>query len=137
MEIIKKEFSIPNSDGYEIGCLLLKQASTPDERDVIVFGSATAVKYTFYLKFAKYLANHGFIIILFDYLGIGRSLPTSIRKIKTTMAEWGSRDLQAVINWTLETYKKEKVYYVGHSVGGQVLGLLTNPNVFEKIIFFL
>lgn len=137
MEILEEEFEVTDSDGYTIGLLQLKQPENKEintDPEIILFGSATAVKYHFYKKIGKYLAKHGFIVILFDYRGIGSSLGTSIRKIATTMAEWGSRDLQTVINWILETYSKQKIMYIGHSVGGQILGLLSDPDVFKKIV---
>ena len=135
MDVELTEIEIPTPMGHHLAGLLLKTKNI-EKHQFIVFGSATAVKYTFYIQLARYFAEHGYSVLLFDYYGIGKSIDKPLRKIKITMAEWGSNDLQSVVNYVQNNFEIEEFHYVGHSVGGQVLGMLDNPNVFSKIIFF-
>jgi len=126
---------IPSLDDYQIGGILYKPTTETNSANFILFGSATGIKCSYYNKLATYLAENGYIVLLFDYSGIGLSLSQPIRKVKTIMEDWGFIDLQSVVNWITNNFKNHKYYYIGHSVGGQIVGLLKNPNLFEKLIF--
>lgn len=85
-----------------------------------------AVKRSYYEPYARYLSDNGFRVITFDYRGIGGSRPGSLRKLKTTMRGWGENDLAAAIDWASTRYPEAKLAIVGHSAGGQLLGLAHN-----------
>ena len=136
MEIKSTEISIPTPMGHSLAGLVLQPDQIIEKHKFLLFGPATAVKYTFYVPLANYFVEHGFTVLLFDYYGIGKSIDKPLRKIKITMAEWGSNDLQSVINYIKDNYSLEEFLYLGHSVGGQVIGLLEDPNIFSKILLF-
>ena len=42
------------------------------------------------------------------------------------MADWAAKDVTAAVIWMRERYHNLPLAYVGHSFGGQALGLLPN-----------
>ncbi len=101
---------------------------------VLIIASATGVKQSFYKKFAEYLCTKGITVITFDYTGIGESLQTSIKKIKTNVAHWGKVDLDSVIKYAKNNYSDANLIVVGHSIGGQLIGLAQSSLEVDKIL---
>lgn len=111
---------IPATDGFSLAATLITPVGTP--RTPVVIASATGVKRRYYEHFASFLAEQGHPTILFDYRGIGGSRPSSLRGFDARMRHWGERDLAGVIAWARQRFD-ETPHFVGHSVGGQLLGL--------------
>ncbi|MCE7864272.1 MAG: alpha/beta fold hydrolase [Bacteroidetes bacterium CHB5] len=101
---------------------------------VLIIVSATGVRQSFYQKFAEYVSHRGMSVITFDYHGIGDSLSVPINKIKTTAEDWGSDDLESVIDFVKVSYPDKKIFILGHSIGGQLIGLAPSSVYAEKII---
>lgn len=90
---------------------------------VILINSATGVKQKYYEHFATFLADKGFHAYTYDYRGIGQSRPKSLRSSKATMQEWGLIDYHTMLQNVFSTHRQSKVIVIGHSVGGQLVGL--------------
>jgi predicted alpha/beta hydrolase len=110
-------------DGYKLGATLFRPAAT-NGRTVLVM-AATGVPQEYYGKFAAFLAERGFTVLTFDYRGIGRSLHGPVRSVKAGMRDWALLDAAAAFDFL--DGLKEKLLAVGHSFGGQALGLLPRP----------
>lgn len=93
---------------------------------VVIVCSATAVARQYYRHYASALAAAGYAAVSFDYRGIGGSRPSTLRGMRVRMRDWGLQDMASVIDWALENGEHKNVFLVGHSVGGQVAGLLDN-----------
>lgn len=117
------ELRVRAQDGYELGATLFEPAA-PARRAVLVM-PATGVPQTYYGKFAAFLAERGFPVLTFDYRGIGRSRPASLREMQARMRDWVLLDAAAATGFLQA--KHEQLLVVGHSFGGQVIGLLPNP----------
>jgi predicted alpha/beta hydrolase len=111
------EVTLTARDGYRIGASLFEGGS----RAVLVMPAA-GVPQSYYAKFAAYLAARGFSVLTFDYRGIGRSLHGDIRKVDARMRDWALLDAAAGFG-----FLKDRLSIVGHSFGGQALGLLPGP----------
>jgi predicted alpha/beta hydrolase len=105
------------------------------KRHAVLISSATATPRKIYRGFASYLAHCGCAVLTYDYRGIGGSRqravegynrPKSLAGFKATMADWALLDVRAAVTWMRERYHNLPFGYVGHSFGGQVLGLLPN-----------
>jgi predicted alpha/beta hydrolase len=44
-------------------------------------------------------------------------------------------DIAGVIKWVTEQYPDERLYLVGHSMGGQLLGLASNVDCIDRVLF--
>lgn len=134
-QVIENNYlKIKCSDGQELDALVL----VPEQRltkAVVQFHSGTVVKKEYYLKYGQYLCDLGFVVVLFDYRGVGGSRPKSLRGFSASISDWGCKDAPAILNWIKDTYKDLPTYLFAHSMGGQILGLMPNWNLFDKIIF--
>ncbi len=128
--MMMKARMIPTAKGYNIH--VHEYAGESDL--VLIIVSATGVKQTFYRKFAEYLSSRGVTVLSFDYHGIGLSLIEPIHRISTTAAEWGSNDLEAVIQWANKQYPAASISAMGHSIGGQLIGLAPSSTILKRIV---
>ena len=90
---------------------------------VIVHG-ATAVPAGYYRRFAEFLAHHGLRVLTYDYRGIGASRPSALRGFRASMSDWAQLDADAAHRLVERAFPGESVATVGHSFGGQLIGLL-------------
>lgn len=124
---------IPARDGFtlrgsEYGCNAAEQ--------IVIVSSATAVPRRFYRHFAGALVDAGFGVLTYDYRGIGESRPRSLRGFGARMRDWGLLDMAGVIDWAKDRYPQASLSMVGHSVGGQVAGLLDNADALAGMVTF-
>lgn len=101
---------------------------------VVIIASAMGVKQEFYQNFAQFLANSGVSVLTFDYSGIGHSLYGPIKNLQVNAADWGRNDLEQVIQYAQFSYPKAKHIIIGHSIGGQLIGLAKSSYKLDKII---
>ncbi|WP_310556681.1 alpha/beta fold hydrolase [Flavobacterium sp.] len=97
-----------------------------------MFGNRCKTK--FYSKFAQYMQEHNITVITFDYAGIGGSLKTNIKNIKNSVYDWANNDLDAILEHCKNTYPNQKLTLLGHSIGGQLIGLTEKSLTVNKII---
>ena len=124
-------FEITARDGYALAATLFR--SQAERAAAIVIAPATGVKRTYYAAFAKFMAGNGFDVLTFDYRGIGDSAPDKLKGFGVRMHEWGSLDLAGVIDWVLVKHRPSRVCLVGHSAGGQLLGVTPNADQLDGI----
>jgi predicted alpha/beta hydrolase len=132
-DVFADDITFPATDGYLLGASLYLPRGA--KKNAVLINSATAVPRKIYKGFASYLAGRGCAVLTYDYRGIGgsrkRSLgdknqPLSLKGFDASMAEWAARDVTAAVGWMRERYHGLPLSYVGHSFGGQALGLLPN-----------
>jgi predicted alpha/beta hydrolase len=97
-------------------------------RGAVLIGSAMGVPRGFYGGFADYLAEAGLAALRFDYRGIGGSLRGALRDSDATMHAWGEQDLGGALRFLRDRYPGAPLLLVGHSAGGQLFGLVPEPN---------
>ena len=51
------------------------------------------------------------------------------------MADWAEKDITSTVQWMRERYRDLPLVYVGHSFGGQALGLLKNNTEVSRALF--
>lgn len=100
----------------------------------VLLSPATGVRQHFYLRFAAWLATQGHDVLVFDYRGIGLSLQGPLRDCRATLAEWGQQDQVAALDWLLQRTGREQVLLLGHSAGGQMIGLLPNHRHVARVV---
>jgi predicted alpha/beta hydrolase len=132
-DVFIDDITFPATDGYVLGATLFLPRGA--KRHAVLINSAAAVPRRIYRGFAGYLARRGYAVLTYDYRGTGdsrqRSLvgynqPRSLVGFKASMSDWAALDVTAAVAWMRERYKALPLNYVGHSFGGQALGLLAN-----------
>ncbi len=132
-DVFIDDISFPAADRYLLGATLFLPRGA--KRHAVLINSATAVPRKIYRGFAGYLAGRGCAVLTYDYRGIGDSRKKSpvgynqvksLAGFKASMSDWAALDVTAAVNWMRERYKNLPLNYVGHSFGGQALGLLAN-----------
>ena len=110
------------ADGYRLQAMHYATAGAPRAR--IVIGGATGVPQRFYRRFAEHAAAQGFATLTLDYRGIGLSKPATLVGFEMDYLDWGRLDLAAAVEHMASG--ELPLFLVGHSYGGQALGLLPN-----------
>ncbi len=120
-----KAFHISTKKGHNIAATLF--SGKTKNPHLIIVSSAAGVLQKYYKHFALYASdNKDFDVVIFDYTGIGKSIQDTISDSKSSMSEWGSNDLAAVIGWADKKY--DKICLLGHSVAGQIFPKAGNHN---------
>jgi len=132
-DVFSDDITILATDRYKLAATLYLPRGP--KRHAVLINSATAVPRSYYRGFASYLARQGCAVLTYDYRGIGGSRPApkanaprppSLRGFDASMADWAGKDVTAAVSWMRERYGSLPLLYVGHSFGGQALGLLPN-----------
>lgn len=109
------------ADGCRLHGSLQRPAAAP--RAAVVIHPATGVPERLYLPFARFLAGQGYATLSYDYRGIGRSAPPSLRGFSARMRDWMEQDAGAAVEAMAERFPGLPILAVGHSVGGHALGI--------------
>jgi len=133
-QIMKKNISIPAQDGYPLTGTYYPCKTKPSR--LIVINSATAVPRQFYQHFALAMVSAGYSVLTYDYRGINDSRPKNLRGFKAKMRDWALLDMEGVLNWVRAEYAPEKLFLIGHSVGGQVAGMVNAAKNIDGMITF-
>ena len=100
----------------------------------VLISPATGVRQQFYWRFADWLASQGHPTLVFDYRGIGLSLVGRLADSRARLVDWGRLDQVAALQWLLARTGAAQVVLVGHSAGGQMIGLLPNHACIERVV---
>jgi predicted alpha/beta hydrolase len=84
----------------------------------------------YYRSFASWLAAQGFTVATFDYRGTGRSRISALRGFKADIFDWARLDCAAMI----DALPRKPLYWIGHSLGGQILPLVPNCESITKAV---
>ena len=95
-----------------------------EQRGVVVIAPAMAVAQEYYAPIAGWLADRGFLAVTFDYRGTGQSLNGPLRGFDADIFDWARRDCSAVLKAALERAGDRPLFWIGHSVGGQIVPLI-------------
>lgn len=114
---------IETIDHYALGATLHYADAIPAKPPrLAIINCATGVKAAYYHRYARFLAEHGYLVITWDYRGIGASRPPSLRGLRASKFDWGSKDFDAVLRWAAGNFPDSAIDVVGHSIGGVMPG---------------
>jgi predicted alpha/beta hydrolase len=119
-----EKIKIIATDGIELDANLLLPA---EPKGIIQINGATAVLKEFYFDIASYLVEHNYGVLIFDYRGIGGSAPKEgLKNSKIEYTDWGRLDMTAALAYLKNRFPTLPIQFLGHSVGGQSIGLIQN-----------
>ena len=135
MGFVTKEISFIAEDGFKLnGAVFSAIGSSDNFNRVLIIGSAFGVPYQYYKHIAGFLAEQGMAVLVFDYRGISHSKHGNMATNRILMQHWGQLDLEAAIQFVQSEYQPKNISYLGHSAGGQIIGLAPSSHAFDKII---
>lgn len=124
--------TILTSDGTRIWI----NCYTPDKDNgkVIVIAPAIGITHQFYHLFALYFKQQGFVVLTFDYRGIGKSAPPQLSGYKASLHEWAMQDVNAVLLYAKHHFLNHEIIYTGHCIGGEIIGLAPASQYIHKMV---
>ncbi|MCB9639966.1 MAG: alpha/beta fold hydrolase [Myxococcales bacterium] len=129
-----REVNFSAQDGFELSGTLFIPQDQP--RATLMISSGTGIPRRFYTAFAAYLASHGYLTLTYDFRGIGGSRPPQLAGFQATKRDWGKLDMSAAFNFLEQEAPNIPHYVFGHSVGGQLIGLMQDPQRIDAIVTY-
>ncbi|GAB4234632.1 MAG: alpha/beta fold hydrolase [Ekhidna sp.] len=122
---------INTSDGYLIAATI--RTTLKKRKGVIMINCGTGIPQDVYSNFATFLTENGYDTITYDYRGIGASAPESLKGFKANLEDWGRCDMTSIFDWVIDSYPNDKKIIIGHSMGGQLVGLMANNDKIDQL----
>ena len=122
-----------NREGAVLGGTRFVEDAEP--HTALLINSGTGIPQRFYAAFAEHAAARRFAVLTWDYRGIGESAPDSLKDCKVRYRDWGHQDVPAAIHWLATRYPDLPLTVLGHSTGGQQLGLAHNVGEVKAAAF--
>lgn len=127
-----QSFQVPAHDGYLLRARRYANGSRP--RALVLINGAVGVRQQYYRRFAQFLLDRDLEVVTYDYRGIGESAPRRLRGFSARMRDWGLLDQPGMIDWCQSHQPEVPLIAVGHSVGGQILGLAPNNHAVAGLV---
>ena len=108
--------------------------SYPTPRGAVIVVPAMGVSQEYYADFANWLALNGYAAITFDYRGMGHSRRGSLRGFKADIFDWARLDCNAAADALTKLFPGAPLYWIGHSLGGQILAFFPQHQRLQKAI---
>lgn len=128
-----ENLTITCADSYSLTARFYPAKQSTNRLPILVC-PATGITQSFYHHFIEWLAQQGSDVLVFDFRGIGDSLHGPIRQSTASIQDWGQLDIPAAIETLLNKTGKEQVILLGHSAGGQLLGIVSNYKKVAQVI---
>ncbi len=100
----------------------------------VIINGATGVIRKYYQAFASYLCEQGFTVLTYEFRGIGNSKGRTEESPEPSMLHWGQRDMEAVLTFFSQRHPELQIKGVGHSIGGQLLGIVPDNNRYTSFL---
>jgi len=121
-------------DGYSLSARFYTASATQKKNCPVLICPATGITQNLYQAFAEWLTTQGYDVLSFDFRGIGRSLHGPVSQSEASIVDWGQLDIPAAIETLLYKTQADQVILVGHSAGGQLLGIVPNHEKVAKVV---
>lgn len=105
-------------------------------KGAVMIAPATGIKRIFYHSFAQYLAQNNYGVLTYDNRGIGDSIGESINTGNPSLTNWGVLDMTAILEHLKAAFPEVDYHLVGHSAGGQLVGLMKNALELKSMFNF-
>jgi predicted alpha/beta hydrolase len=129
----KDNIRIKCSDDFELAATIYQPEKIAG---AIMIAPATGIKQGFYNSFATFLAEHDYAVVCFDNRGVGESIKGPINEVNASLVTWGELDMPAVLDFLINEFPKQKYHLIGHSAGGQLVGLMNNAKRLTSMFNF-
>jgi len=124
--------TINAADGHELAARYFAAADAA--RGAVLIAPAMGVPQDYYADFSAWLSARGFSVLTFDYRGMGRSRRGSLRELDADIFDWAHLDCDAAAEALMQRAPDAPLYWVGHSLGGQILPFFPRHDRLRKAI---
>lgn len=122
---MKTTFIVQTDDNVTLS---VTHSYAQNAKAVVLINPGTATKTSFYVPFSEFLVSHGYHVVLWNYRGFCDSKTTELKLCSYQYSDIGRYDIPAVIEHVKSYFPHLPLYCVGHSAGGQQLGIAKNCN---------
>jgi predicted alpha/beta hydrolase len=129
---MRSDSTIRTNDGTRIW-ISYYEPDKPNEK-IIVIAPGVGMTQEYYRLVARFFAQHGFIVGTFDYRGMGKSAPEKLNGYEANMHQWAVQDINAVLLHVKHNYPGREIIYIGHCMGGEIIGLAPASQYVNKMI---
>ena len=127
--------AVETADGYRIAVRRFDPPPATAVRAAVIMASAMGVKQDFYAPFARWLAAQGVATYTFDCRGMFASRPAGgLRGFPADISTWAGLDYAALIEQASARHPGLPLFWIGHSLGGQILGLIPNRDRIDAML---
>jgi len=126
--------TIPALDGLPLGALLFLPPAGRAPHAAVQLNPATGAHRRYYEPVAQYLAAAGFAVCLWNYRGTEHSRPVPLAQARYRFTDYGTLDMPAVLDWLEARFPSLPLLVLGHSVGGQQVGLMPNVHKLAGLV---
>lgn len=123
--------AVPAPDGYVLSSRFF--APEGEARAAALIVPAMGCSQGYYEALARWLAEQGYLAATFDYRGVGLSRNGSLRGFEADIFDW-ARDCGAVLAEVTRRAAGKPVYWVGHSLGGQIVPFVPGSERVAKVV---
>lgn len=128
----QRDIDVVTRDGHRLAARLFEPAGSA--RGAILLVPAMGVTQAFYRPLAAWLAAEGFLVATFDFRGIGLSRRGPLRELDVDIVGWAERDCGAVLDALAARAGDGPLFWIGHSLGGQILPFVPNVGRIAKAV---
>lgn len=129
---VHEEIEILCDDGERLAAEVSWPAAGKPLHGSVVIAGALGVPRRFYRPLADFLRSDGYAAVRFDYRGVADSALRH-RGRDVRMYDWGRFDIDAALKLG-QKLSSERNFMIGHSCGGQLLGLAPNAAMLDGAI---
>jgi predicted alpha/beta hydrolase len=119
-------------DGFKLSATIRRPLT--EIKGVIQMNCGPGIPQKVYSNLAIYLTQYGYVTVTYDYRGIGNSKPKNLKGFEAKIEDWGILDMTSIFDWIISEFPNEKKIIIGHSMGGQLVGLMDNYQKIDKLV---
>ena len=129
---MKEKKKIRTKDGRTISatCYL---PETSNGKNIIVAPGAGLIQRD-YESFSVFFQQLGYTVTTFDYRGVGESAPIHLKGFKAGLQQWAVHDADAVIRFVRSSFQNQELIYIGHGIGGELIGLAQASQYINRLV---
>jgi predicted alpha/beta hydrolase len=112
----------------------MKKKTYPANSNIyLIINNGARVLQNKYTEFAEYVSNNNINVITYNYSDT--DVPENkLKTSKTSIQEWATCDMNTIIDSIVDMNSEAKIFVLGHSLGGQIIGLTENCAKLDGII---
>ncbi|MEM8750265.1 MAG: alpha/beta fold hydrolase [Pseudomonadota bacterium] len=133
LSVSVEDIKIDAPNNWTLSATLFTNANSQPDAPVVLVSTAAGAPRGFYSNFAHYLVDAGaHSVMTYDYRGMGDSSSPRKRWNELRMKDWGLLDFPAAAQALQSMHPDRPLLGLGHSYGGQALGLSGISDQFER-----